>query len=376
MTDISLYIHIPFCRKKCDYCDFLSFCAPKARIHAYVKALVREVRIAGKACKKQVRSVFIGGGTPTILEAQALEEILQALGLFFVLKEGAEVTVEANPGTLTREKARALRRNGVNRISLGLQATQEHHLQNLGRIHSWKEFQDNYRMLREEGFDNINVDLMSALPGMTAREWKESLRQVVELGPEHISCYSLIIEEGTPFATRYPDDRELPSDVLDREMYWMAHDYLASKGYIHYEISNYSRPGRESRHNQVYWRLEEYLGLGLGASSFVEGVRFKNTELLEEYLSWKGQLEEIRREVHPVPLEEAVEEFMFLGLRQMAGVKKREFEEKFEIPMDSLYGEVIQQLKKAKLLRETREGIQLTRKGIDLSNRVLSRFLL
>lgn len=341
----------------------------------YEAAIIREITITGRTTKKPLRSIFIGGGTPSYMHEKAIEQILAAVKESFVLKPDCEITMEMNPGTITPYKASVYKRAGINRVSLGLQSTHNHHLQTLGRIHTFEQFVENFEILRNLGFDNINVDLMSGLPGLTLLEWEETLKTIIELNPEHISAYSLIIEPETPFYGLYESGEGLPEESIEREMYWLTHDLLKTAGYEHYEISNFAKRGKCCVHNKSYWQMEDYMGVGLGAASYHNGIRYKNSSDLDVYLDWKGQLSEIRTEVEEVELEQGIEEFMFLGLRLLIGIRKDVFEHLFEMPIEAIYGQVIDQLKSKQLLRENKESLRLTRKGIDLANQVFVEFL-
>ena len=370
---LELYVHIPFCVKKCDYCDFLSAPAGRDTQEQYVQALLHEIQTEGGRRKEPVASVFIGGGTPSILEADLLEKILKALYRCFYIEKEAEVTMEANPGTLTLEKLRICRENGVNRLSLGLQSPQNRELKILGRIHTWEEFLESFFMAREAGFSNINIDLMSAIPEQTYEDWEKNLRTVAELSPEHISAYSLIVEEGTPFWER---ELDLPDEDTEYRMYEDTAAILGEYGFHQYEISNYAKKGLECRHNKGYWQRTDYLGLGLGASSLVDHVRFSNTDNMEEYLRNSAFPEKIRCDRETLTEADEMAEFMFLGLRMTEGVSVREFEEYFGKNMESIYGEVLKKHFALGMLKKKNDRIFLTRRGIHVSNGVMADFLL
>ena len=373
---IELYVHIPFCVKKCDYCDFLSAPAGRDTQEQYVQALLHEIQTEGGRRKEPVASVFIGGGTPSILEADLLEKILKALYRCFYIEKEAEVTMEANPGTLTLEKLRICRENGVNRLSLGLQSPDDTELASLGRIHDYQQFLESYQMAREAGFHNVNVDLMFGIPGQTRDGWEKSLRTVAALNPEHISAYSLIIEEGTPFAAR---NLKLPDEDTEYQMYEDTARILGDYGFEQYEISNYARDGKACIHNIGYWTGVSYLGLGLGAASLMDGCRFTNITSLERYTTASRKPDfpdNIRKDLIKLTRQEQMEEFMFLGLRLRSGISKAEFAQRFGIPIEEIYGDVIRRYKEPALLQEENGRIFLSRHGIHVSNTVMADFLL
>lgn len=420
MRDLELYLHIPFCVRKCAYCDFLSAPADREQQEAYLRALKREIESFPDKEAYQVSSVFLGGGTPSILSGKWIAELMELLFREFRLEPDAEITIECNPGTADAGKLRIYREVGINRLSLGLQSADDRELALLGRIHTWADFLRTYEAVREEGFVNINVDLMSALPGQTVQSWERTLAQVLALAPEHISAYSLIIEEGTSFYERYHDDavlrergeppRELPSEEEEREMYRITEQMLAAAGMQRYEISNYALPGYECRHNIGYWTGVEYAGFGLGASSLLglsrkpyhdhcdkgsemsghaQGkkqvspasgseqaecgfTRFRNPENMQAYLDgdFSG------REVTPLSPNDRMEEFMFLGLRMTKGISEREFQKRFGNSVEEVYGGVLKKYCADGLLKREGDRIALTARGLDLSNTVMADFLL
>lgn len=377
--ELELYLHIPFCAMKCAYCDFLSYRAPEKAYWEYGEKLVEE--IYGQAAAftdRTVTSLFIGGGTPSIMPAQLMSDILGAVNNCFTFARKAEVTIEANPGTLTMEKLETYLEGGINRLSLGLQSADDNELRNLGRIHSYDEFLKSYQRARQAGFENISIDLMSGLPGQTVQSWKHTLRKIMMLKPEHISAYGLIIEEGTPFHDRYAGHpEELPDEETDREMYHLTRTLLADQGYHRYEISNYAKPGYECRHNIGYWTGADYLGLGLGSSSYINACRFHNTADQREYLSLDlSEPGAAGRDLQELSHKDKMEEFMFLGLRMMRGVSGSEFLGRFGENMWNIYGAVINKLEKQELLIVDAPYIRLSELGIDVSNYVLSEFLL
>ena len=382
MKELELYLHIPFCVKKCNYCDFLSAPAGEETRAAYVDALLEEIRGFDEPEDYEVVTVFFGGGTPSILPGQAIFRIMEALREKFSFRKGAEITLEANPGTVDKEKLSFYKKAGINRLSFGLQSADAEELKKLGRIHTWEKFLESFQLAREAGFSNINVDLMSALPGQTKESWEKTLRQVLALQPEHISAYSLIIEEGTPFYQLYEKDVErrdageepelIPSEEEERAMYEATGRILKEQGYLHYEISNYAKPGCECRHNLGYWQRRDYLGFGLGASTLLNPVRYKNTEDLEAYLG--GDFS--KKEFFVLTKDNQIEETMFLGLRVLEGVSKEQFREQFSCELNVVYRKELEKLEQEGLLEEEGDFVRLTSRGIDLSNPVLAEFLL
>lgn len=371
---LELYLHIPFCIKKCDYCDFLSGPSTRAGQEAYIYALLREMETVSKNLKKRpVDTVFIGGGTPSVPECDVMEKLLQGLRDYFLFSADAEVTIEANPGTLTPEKLSIYRKYGINRISIGLQSPNNKELAMLGRIHNYAQFLESFQMARAAGFSNINVDLMFAIPGQCYEDWIENLRMVAALGPEHISAYSLIIEEGTPFFRKKLD---LPDEDTEYRMYEDVAAVLKEYDYHQYEISNYAKAGYECRHNEGYWQRKDYLGLGLGAASLLGMERFSNTADMQEYLKNSSAPEKIRKNRELLTREDEMAEFMFLGLRMTQGVSKKEFQEYFGTAIENIYGEVLKKYKKQGLLLEESGRIFLSREGIHVSNAVMADFLL
>ena len=379
---IELYLHIPFCKQKCLYCDFLSAPTDDMTRKKYVQTLIEEIK--EKATEYQnysIPTVFFGGGTPSLLPGSFIAEIMEAVNASFSVEKNAEITIECNPGTLNREKTAHYKKAGINRISLGLQSVHQEELQMLGRIHSFEDFLRSYDLIRKEGFDNVNVDLMFALPFQQLKQWETTLKKVSSLQPEHISAYSLIIEETTPFYEKFSKEEQrrldgeettiLPSEELERTMYERTSEILNMYGYEQYEISNYAKRGKQCKHNLGYWKRENYLGFGLGSASLVENQRFCNTSNLQEYLlgDWKKyQIEEITRKAQ-------MEETMFLGLRLLEGIQRSEFQKTFGIQLESIYGTEIRRLCDLGLLQQSQGGVFLTREGLSLSNYVMAEFL-
>lgn len=368
MKALELYIHIPFCVRKCKYCDFLSGPASGAAQERYVESLCREISSYKNPAKAyRVVSIFLGGGTPSVLKAEQTKRIFDVIHKTFTLDKDVEVTTELNPGTVDEEKLCAYKECGINRLSIGLQSTNDEELRELGRIHTYDEFLHTYALARKMGFTNINVDLMSALPGQTLKDWEDNLRRVVELSPEHISAYSLIIEEGTPFYEKYKEHEELlPDEETERRMYWRTEEILKAHGYVHYEISNYAKEKKECRHNVGYWERTPYIGIGSGAASLFENTRF----------SYEPSLMELKvAEREQLSVKEQMEETMFLGLRMMKGVSRKTFFEAFNETLEDVYGDTIKNLKREGLLDEKNGRVLLTRRGTDISNYVMSEFL-
>ncbi len=396
-SPLELYIHIPFCIRKCQYCDFLSMPAQEPIRTRYLAALLQEIQEKSRPLQGyQVISVFLGGGTPSILPGAQTAQILETVRRSFPLAPDAEITIECNPGTLDWQKLLQYKAAGINRLSIGLQSAHNEELRLLGRIHTYEEFLVGYDLARKAGFENINIDLMSALPGQRVRDWMDTLECVIKLRPEHVSAYSLMIEEGTPFFALYGEDEQrrergdsprfLPDEESERKMYVMACRMLGEKGYRRYEISNYARPGRECRHNLGYWRRISYLGLGLGSASLLNGIRFSNTEILKDYLEGNyGDLGALLQGGHggyPIrsilwlDKKQQMEEFMFLGLRMAEGISREEFRENFGIELEGIYGAAIKGLVRQGLLAQQCGRVFLTEEGISVSNYVMGQFLL
>lgn len=371
--ELELYVHIPFCVKKCDYCDFLSGPASLEKQEKYVRALEQEIQAVEEGEGRSVVSVFLGGGTPSLLSPSHMERILKQLYRKFNITPDAEITMEANPGTLCLEKLETCRRWGVNRLSIGLQSPDDQELKMLGRIHTYRDFLESFTIARKAGFHNINVDLMCAIPGQQYDGWIRNLRQTAQLEPEHISAYSLIVEEGTPLAERNP---QLPHEDAEYRMYEDTAEILEQYGYKQYEISNYARPGFICRHNVGYWERRDYLGLGLGAASLLEHRRFSNTSDMGEYINGCSCPEAIRTEEEWLSREDEMAEFMFLGLRMTRGISKGEFQGMFGCEIEKIYGDVLEKYKNLSLLTEENNRIFLTREGIHVSNTIMADFLL
>jgi oxygen-independent coproporphyrinogen-3 oxidase len=375
---MQLYLHIPFCVRKCLYCDFLSCPQSSEVIDKYVDCLCKEIKSQTEIVSK-VSTLFIGGGTPSVLSEDQIQKIFATLNAVFSFEEQAEITIEVNPGTVTKEKFEAYKKCGINRISFGLQSTNDDELQLLGRIHTYEEFLNNYRLARECGFDNINIDLMSAIPKQTLASFENSLEKIIALQPEHISAYSLIIEEGTPFAKMYGEgcekETDLPTEEEERRIYYRTVELLEDAGYQRYEISNYAKSGRECKHNLGYWERKEYLGLGLGASGFVNEMRYRNTDDMSVYMEHASNPNRLKTETEQLTLVSQMEEYMFLGLRKMQGVSISQFANMFGSRMESIYGDQLAKLENEALIRREGDRLMLTEQGIDVSNCVLAEFL-
>lgn len=386
---LGIYIHVPFCVAKCSYCDFNSYASKDDQVGVYFKALLDEIAIAGEnAVTKtksktknilklaEVGSIFIGGGTPSLVAPRYIEQVLATIRENFTIVEGAEITIETNPRTLTMEKLCIYRKNGINRISIGLQAAQSHLLVKLGRIHSFEGFVESYRMARLAGFDNINVDLIFGIPDQRMEDWQDTLKKVIDLKPEHISSYSLKIEEGTHFGDLYNrNEIDYIDEDLERQMYYFANEYLAKKGYKHYEISNYGKKDHECRHNLLYWKGEEYLGFGAGAHSYYKGVRYGNCKVIEQYIEAVESGEGLITDMTEISKAESIDEFMMLGLRLVDGVFQAEFKSRFGSDMFEKYGDKIEALSQKGLLESNGKCIRLSTKGLDLANQVFMEFV-
>lgn len=374
MKEVALYIHIPFCKQKCFYCDFPSYARKDDLMSDYIEALLIELKEKIKGYK--VRSLFIGGGTPSYLNEENLRELMKVIkNINFV--ENAEKTIECNPGTVSEEKFNIMKDGGINRLSFGLQTTKNNLLKGIGRIHTFEAFKDNYNLARSVGFNNINIDMMFGLPNQSVKDWTESLEEVAKLNPEHISAYSLIIEEGTPFYKLYNEDKlKFPSEEEEREMYKKCKDILIENGYHQYEISNYAKEGKECLHNEVYWMCDEYIGVGASSSSYIDGKRIKNIDDLREYIKRIGNGESIVDEEIINTKNDDIEEFMFMGLRMNCGIEEEEFKRRFNTNVDDIYKDVIEGNINKGLLERKRGRIYLTDKGIELSNMVMSDMIL
>ncbi len=393
---VSLYIHIPFCAVKCKYCDFLSFDGESyGTMLRYVDSLCQEIKLYSPIADDYiVRSVFIGGGTPSLLDESLIINIMAFIRKTFTLDSDVEITIEANPGTLRHQKLNGYKAAGINRISIGLQSADDAMLKKMGRLHNYDQFVASYNAARRAGFNNINIDVMSGLPGQTIHTFVDTLSKVIDYQPEHISVYSLSIEPGTPFANDPEILESLPPDMIDRRMYEITKKLLAAHGYDRYEISNYAKSGYECKHNMVYWTGGDYIGFGIGASSYFQGKRFNNMtdifnyidimeDTAEKFVSYDNMeklynetTSKIRQNVTPVYIDSRMEEFMFLGLRMMCGVSRSEFEERFNKDIYEVYGPVLNNYIGQGFMAAVGDRIILTDRGIDVSNVILADFIL
>lgn len=373
-TTLGIYLHIPFCVKKCNYCDFLSAPSEETERESYVNALLKEIEYYA-AYHYSADTVFFGGGTPSLLEAGQIERLMAALKKAFFICPEAEITMEMNPETVSEKKLRAAGKAGVNRLSFGLQSASDEELKILGRIHTYERFLESYCLARDMGFQNINIDLMSALPGQTEASWEATLQKIAALNPEHISAYSLIIEEGTVFYEK-KDSLCLPSEEAECRMYGQTGVLLKEMGYNRYEISNYAREGFSCRHNLKYWSRAPYLGLGLGASSLLFETRFTNTADMGKYKAYCSNPLSFRENTETLTRNQQIEEYLFLGLRKTAGISLEDFQQKFGVPLNDIYAGTLKKLQKQNLVVLTESSLRLTAFGVDVSNQVLAEFLL
>lgn len=383
MRKIGIYIHIPFCKQKCSYCDFVSFPKDKSIQEQYIQALIKEIKerkieLQNLQEECQASTVYVGGGTPSYIEANAIKQILEEIKQVYRIENDAEFTIEMNPGTISEEKLRIYKESGINRISIGLQTTQDNLLKQIGRIHTYEQFLENYKLARKLGFSNINVDLMIGLPNQNMKNVEESIERVIKLNPEHISVYSLILEEGTKLYEQYlKNELELPTEEMERDMYWKVKEKLEKAGYRQYEISNFAKQGKESKHNLACWNQKEYLGFGLAAHSYLENTRYSNTEDIEEYMKniELGKLTK-NRILHETQTEEDKrKEYMLLGLRKIEGVSISKFKEKFVQNPLFLFRKELNRLVEEELITVELDQIKLTPKGLDLANIVWEEFV-
>lgn len=374
---IGLYIHIPFCRKKCCYCDFVSYSGMENYIAEYVTALKKEIRLTAPEIKNyKIESVFFGGGTPSYLDSKYIIDILQVCNKNLIIDDKAEITLESNPGTITCLKLTDYRSSGINRLSMGLQAWQNSLLKKLGRIHTAGQFVKNYEHAKKAGFKNINIDLMFGLPGQKLYEWDETLEKVIDFKPKHISCYSLNIEKNTPLGLKVEKGLVRPaSEELDRKMYHQAKKRLEENNYRHYEISNFAKPGFECTQNRIYWDAREYMGIGAGAHSYINGLRFCNEENITEYLRLINNSKKAIKEKHNIDTEEDMKEYAMLGFRYVDGISLECFNKRYHKNFLEVFEKQIEKLLKSKLIEFENGKVKLTRKGLDIANQVFIEFV-
>lgn len=381
MTSVGIYVHIPFCKKKCKYCDFTSFSCAEEKYEDYFKCLKQEIIEKSEEIKGDeivVDTIYIGGGTPSIVPADYIEQIVATIKNNYKVEKNAEITIEVNPGTVDREKLQKYYDIGINRLSIGLQSTNDKLLEMLGRIHTYSEFEDVYETARQVGFKNINVDLMIGLPKQTIEYVEDSLKKLIEKSPEHISVYSLIVEENTKMYDLIESgELELPDENLEREMYWKVKNTLQENGYKHYEISNFAKEGYESKHNLNCWKQHSYLGFGVAAHSYYDGMRYSNIESLNRYIENHKSGESVYNIVfhEKQSKEEMMKEYMLLGLRKINGIKISEFKEKFIDNPIYYFREQLNKLVEQDLVEVSEDRIYLTNKGLDLANIVWMEFV-
>ena len=370
MNDLGIYVHIPFCKKKCNYCDFISFSCYEEKYDIYFKTQKAEIN-SRKVANREISTIYFGGGTPSYPDSKYVVDILNTIKENYSVKENCEITIEVNPGTVTKEKLQDYKNAGFNRLSIGLQSTEDRLLKLIGRIHNYSDFLHTYNLAKEVGFNNINVDLMLALPTQTLEELMQSVDKIVDLNPNHISLYSLILEENTKLYDQIQSkELELCSEELERKMYWETKRLLEKNGYKHYEISNFAKEGFESKHNLACWNQEEYLGFGLAAHSYLDNRRFSNSEDFEEYIRGNKVTE------HELQDDLAKrKEFMMLGLRKIEGASISEFERRFRINPLFYFRFEISKLVDEELIEVDLDNIKLTDKGLDLANQVFEEFV-
>lgn len=378
MKKLGIYIHIPFCKRKCAYCDFVSFSNKQNLVNEYVETLKKEINKC-KINKEEylVDTIYFGGGTPSYIDSKYIIDILEVIRNRFNVSKDAEITIEVNPGTASEEKLNDYYKSGINRLSIGLQSADDKLLKTIGRVHSFSDFLETYSIAKKVGFTNINVDLMIGLPTQNLNDVKISIEKIVELSPKHISVYSLIVEEGTPIEEKISKkELFLPSETLERKMYWTVKEELEKNGYIHYEISNFAKQGYESKHNTACWNQEEYIGFGLAAHSYINNIRYSNTEDIEEYIRCIKCDEYDYKTIHEVQdKEDKMKEYMLLALRKIEGVRISEFKKRFVDNPIYLYREELNKLVTQELIEIEEDNIKLTKKGIDLANLVWEEFV-
>lgn len=379
--ELGIYIHIPFCMQKCLYCDFVSYINKSECVKEYINCMIKEIQ-SYDFKKYNITTIYIGGGTPSFIESDYIKEIINVIQNKLEKNdtrwEDIEITIEVNPGTVTLEKLNDYKTVGINRISLGLQATQDRLLKQIGRIHNYKDFLEAYELLKKVGFNNINVDLMIGLPNQSIKNLKESLEKIIKLDPNHISVYSLIIEDGTPISKLLDEEKiKLPDEEIERQMYWYVKNKLELNGYNHYEISNFSKKGKESKHNLNCWKQKQYIGIGAAAHSYFKDIRYSNTNNIEEYIKniKENNIEKNRKIEEKQTIEDKKNEFMMLGFRMIEGVNIADFKAKFVDNPLYVYREKIKKLTDEGLIEVDLNNIKLTNKGLDLANVVFEEFI-
>ena len=378
MEELGIYIHIPFCKQKCFYCDFCSFANKNEMQEKYVETVINEIKNITHKEKYTVTTIYLGGGTPSILNPEYIKNILQEIKSSFKILDDAEITIEINPGTVNEEKLKKYKEYGINRLSIGLQSANDKILKNIGRIHDYKQFEETFFYARKCGFKNINVDLMIGLPTQAVEDVKQTLEKIIQKNPEHISVYSLIIEEGTIIEKLINENKlQLPDEETERIMYWTVVNELKENGYNQYEISNFSKKTYESKHNTNCWKQKQYIGLGTSAHSYLNKKRYSNTNNIEEYIK-NIQENNISKNItiHEEQTEEStMNEYMLLGLRMIQGININEFKQKFKIDPTIKYKEILEKLQKENLIQITKTSIKLTKQGIDFGNIVWEEFI-
>lgn len=378
MEELGIYIHIPFCKQKCFYCDFCSFANKNEMQEKYVETVINEIKNITHKEKYTVTTIYLGGGTPSILNPEYIKNILQEIKSSFKILDDAEITIEINPGTVNEEKLKRYKEYGINRLSIGLQSANDKILKNIGRIHDYKQFEETFFFARKCGFKNINVDLMIGLPTQAIEDVKQTLEKIIQKNPEHISVYSLIIEEGTIIEKLINENKlQLPDEETERIMYWTVVNELKENGYNQYEISNFSKKTYESKHNTNCWKQKQYIGLGTSAHSYLNKKRYSNTNNIEEYIK-NIQESNISKNItiHEEQTEEStMNEYMLLGLRMIQGININEFKQKFKIDPTIKYKEILEKLQKENLIQITKTSIKLTKQGIDFGNIVWEEFI-
>ena len=378
MEELGIYIHIPFCKQKCFYCDFCSFANKNEMQEKYVEAVINEIKNITHKEKYTVTTIYFGGGTPSILNPEYIKNILQEIESSFEILDDAEITIEINPGTVNEEKLKKYKEYGINRLSIGLQSANDKILKNIGRIHDYKQFEETFFYARKCGFKNINIDLMIGLPTQAVEDVKQTLEKIIQKNPEHISVYSLIIEEGTIIEKMINENKlQLPDEETERIMYWTVVNELKENGYNQYEISNFSKKTYESKHNTNCWKQKQYIGLGTSAHSYLNKKRYSNTNNIEEYIK-NIQENNISKNItiHEEQTEEStMNEYMLLGLRMIQGININEFKQKFKTDPTIKYKEILEKLQKENLIQITKTSIKLTKQGIDFGNIVWEEFI-